>query len=318
MKIVVLDGFTLNPGDNPWAGVESQGDFTVYDRTPADQILERSAGADIILTNKTPLTAETLAQLPDLKFIAVLATGFNVIDIAAARERNIPVSNVPIYGTDSVAQFVFAILLELCHNVALHDNLVKEGAWTNQPDFCFWKTPLIELTGKTMGIVGFGRIGRRTGALAAAFGMKVVAHDLYKGDAPDIENFEWVEMDELFKQADVVSLHCPQTADNVGFVNEALLKTMKPTSFLINTSRGPLIDQDDLAAALNSGTLAGAGVDVVLTEPIAADNPLLKAKNCLITPHIAWATLEARQRLMQTTVENVAGFIGGSPINVVN
>lgn len=318
MKIVVLDGFTLNPGDNPWTGVESQGNFTVYDRTPADQIVERSAGADIILTNKTPLTAETLAQLPNLKFIAVLATGFNVVDIAAARARNIPVSNVPIYGTDSVAQFVMAILLELCHNVALHDNLVKDGAWTNQPDFCFWKTPLIELTGKTMGIVGFGRIGRRTGALAAAFGMKIIAHDLYRGASPDIENFEWVEMDELFKQADVVSLHCPQTADNVGFVNEALLKTMKPTSFLINTSRGPLIDQDDLAAALNAGTLAGAGVDVVLSEPIAADNPLLKAKNCLITPHIAWATLEARQRLMQTTVENVAGFIGGSPINVVN
>jgi glycerate dehydrogenase len=318
MKIVVLDGFTLNPGDNPWTGVESQGELTVYDRTPADKIVERCQGAEIVLTNKTPLTAETLAELPDLKFISVLATGFNVIDIEAARERGIPVSNVPIYGTDSVAQFVFALLLELSHNVALHDKLVKEGAWSSQSDFCFWKTPLMELTGKTMGIVGFGRIGRRTGALAAAFGMKVIAHDLYKGDAPDCEGFEWVEIDELFKRADVVSLHCPLTADNEGFVNASLLNTMKPTSFLINTSRGPLIDQQDLAEALNAGTLAGAAVDVVKVEPIKEDNPLLKAKNCLITPHIAWATLEARTRLMQTTVENVAGFIKGEPVNVVN
>lgn len=318
MKIVVLDGFTLNPGDNPWTGVESQGEFTVYERTPADQILERCQGADIVLTNKTPLSAETIGRLPDLKFISVLATGFNVVAIEAARERNIPVSNVPIYGTDSVGQFVFAILLELCHNVALHDKLVKEGAWSSQSDFCFWKTPLMELTGKTMGIVGFGRIGRRTGALAAAFGMKVIAHDLYQGDAPDIEGFEWVGIDELFQRSDVVSLHCPQTADNVGFVNAALLETMKPSSFLINTSRGPLINEKDLADALNAGTLAGAGVDVVSKEPIEADNPLLKAKNCVITPHIAWATLEARQRLMQTTVDNVAAFIDGDPINVVN
>lgn len=318
MKIVVLDGFTLNPGDNPWTGVESQGEFTVYDRTPTEKILERCAGADIVLTNKTPLTAETIAQLPDLKFISVLATGFNVVDIAEAKKRNIPVSNVPIYGTDSVAQFVFAILLELCHNVALHDKLVKEGAWTAIEDFCFWKTPLVELTGKTMGIVGFGRIGRRTAALAAAFGMKVLAHDLYQGDAPDYDGFEWVGIDELFERSDVVSLHCPLTPENTGFVNQALLKKMKPSSFLINTSRGPLIDQNDLAEALSAGTLAAAGLDVVAVEPIEAGNPLLKTKNCLITPHIAWATLEARQRLMQTTVENVAGFIEGSPINVVN
>jgi glycerate dehydrogenase len=318
MKIVVLDGYTLNPGDNPWTGVETQGDFTVYDRTPADQILERAAGADILLTNKTPLTAETISQLPDLKFISVLATGFNVVDVAAARERNIPVSNVPIYGTDSVAQFVFAILLELSHHVAMHSNLVKEGAWTAQPDFCFWKTPLIELSGKTMGIVGFGRIGRRTAALAAAFGMNVIAHDLYQGEAPDIDHFEWVGMEDLFKRADVVSLHCPLTPENTGFVNAALLKTMKPTSFLINTSRGPLVNENDLAEVLNAGTIAGAGVDVVSAEPIQEDNPLLKANNCLITPHIAWATLEARQRLMQTTVENVAGFIDGNPVNVVN
>lgn len=318
MKIVVLDGFTLNPGDNPWTGVESQGELTVYERTPADKIVERCAGAEIVLTNKTPLSAETLAQLPDLKFISVLATGFNVVDVAEARKRNIPVSNVPIYGTDSVGQFVFAILLELCHNVALHDKLVKAGEWTAIEDFCFWKTPLMELSGKTMGIIGFGRIGRRTGALAAAFGMKVIAHDLYQGDAPDIDGFEWVEMDELFKRSDVVSLHCPLTADNTGFVNASLLNSMKSSSYLINTSRGPLVNEADLAAALEAGTLAGAGVDVASVEPIKADNPLLKAKNCLITPHIAWATLEARQRLMQTTVENVAGFIEGSPINLVN
>lgn len=318
MKIVVLDGFTLNPGDNPWTGVEAQGELTIYDRTPADKIVERCAGAEIVLTNKTPLSAATLEQLPDLKFISVLATGFNVVDVAEARKRDIPVSNVPIYGTDSVAQFVFAILLELCHSVALHDNLVKQGDWTAIEDFCFWKTPLMELRGKTMGIVGFGRIGRRTAALADAFGMKVLAHDLYQGDAPDFEGFEWVEIEDLFQRADVVSLHCPLTSENGGFVAKSLLEQMKPGSFLINTSRGPLVNENDLAEALNAGKIAGAGVDVVSVEPIQAENPLLKTKNCLITPHIAWATLEARQRLMQTTVENVAGFIAGRPVNVVN
>jgi glycerate dehydrogenase len=318
MKIVVLDGFTLNPGDNPWAAVESLGQVTVYDRTPAEKIIERATAADVILTNKTPLTAETLAKLPNLKFISVLATGYNVVDVQAARRQNIPVSNVPIYGTDSVAQFVFALLLELCHHVALHSQQVKDGAWTSNPDFCFWKTPLVELAGKTMGIVGFGRIGRRVGQLADAMGMKVIAHDLYKGQTPNYSSFEWAEIDALFKQADVVSLHCPQTADNVGFVNAALLSTMKPSAFFINTARGPLVNETDLAAALNAGTIAGAALDVVSAEPIKADNPLLKAKSCLITPHIAWATLEARQRLMQTTAENVAGFMNGKPVNVVN
>lgn len=318
MNIVVLDGFTLNPGDNSWSGVESQGDFTVYERTSAEQVVERAKGAEIILTNKTPLSAETLAQLPDLKFISVLATGFNVVDVAAARERNIPVSNVPIYGTDSVAQFVMSSLLELCHKVGLHDNAVKDGAWASNPDFCFWKTPQIELAGKTMGIVGYGRIGHRTAQLAAAFGMKIIAHNHRPKEAPAIDGFEWVELDELFARADVVSLHCPQTAENLGFVDADLLKTMKPSSFLINTARGPLINEGDLTEALNSGVLAGAAVDVVSVEPIRVENPLLKAKNIIITPHIAWATLEARQRLMQTTAENVAAFIGGSPIHVVN
>jgi len=318
MKIVVLDGFTLNPGGNSWSGVESQGDFTVHERTSAEQVVERAAGADIVLTNKTPISAEILSQLPDLKFISVLATGFNVVDVAAARERNISVSNVPIYGTDSVAQFVLSSLLELCHKVGLHDDAVKEGAWASNPDFCFWKTPQIELAGKTMGIVGYGRIGHRTAQLAAAFGMKIIAHNHRPKEAPALEGFEWVELDELFARADVVSLHCPQTAENLGFVDADLLKTMKPSSFLINTARGPLINESDLTEALNTGVLAGAAVDVVSVEPIRAENPLLKAKNIIITPHIAWATLEARQRLMQTTAENVAAFIDGHPIHVVN
>lgn len=318
MKIVVLDGFTLNPGDNPWSGIESQGEFTVYDRTSAEEIVKRCKGADIVLTNKTPLSADTLAQLPDLKFISVLATGFNVIDVAAARKQNIPVSNVPIYGTESVAQFVFALLLELSHNVGQHSQSVKEGGWTANPDFCYWKTPQVELSGKTMGIVGLGRIGRRTAALADAFGMKVIAYTRSRKDAPDYDGFKWVELDELFERSDVVSLHCPQTAENVGFVNAELLKKMKSTSFLINTSRGPLIVEQDLVDALDAGSLAGAAVDVVSAEPMKGDNPLPKAKNCLITPHIAWATLEARQRLMQTTADNVKAFIEGKPINVVN
>ena len=318
MNIVVLDGFTLNPGDNPWTDVEKLGSVTVYDRTPAELIIERALAADIVLTNKTPLTAETLDQLPSLKFISVLATGYNVVDVQAARERNITVSNVPIYGTDSVAQFTFALLLELCHNVALHDGLVKGGDWTANPDFCFWKTPLVELVGKKMGIVGFGRIGRRVARLADALGMEILAYDMVHSDVADYVSFRWADIDELFKEADVVSLHCPQTADNAGFVNAALLKTMKPSSFFINTARGALVNEQDLAQALNEGVLAGAAVDVVSSEPIAADNPLLSAKNCLITPHIAWATLEARRRLMQTTAGNVAAFIESSPVNVVN
>lgn len=318
MNIVVLDGFTLNPGDNPWDDVEKLGSVIVYDRTPPEHIIERALAADIVLTNKTPLTAETLDRLPNLKFISVLATGYNVVDVQAARERNIAVSNVPIYGTDSVAQFTFALLLELCHTVALHDSLVHGGAWTANPDFCFWKTPLVELVGKKMGIVGFGRIGRRVARLADALGMEILASDMVHSEVADYVSFRWAEIDELFKEADVVSLHCPQTADNAGFVNAALLRTMKPSSFFINTARGALVNEQDLAEALNDGILAGAAVDVVSSEPIAADNPLLRAKNCLITPHIAWATLEARRRLMQTTAGNVAAFIEGSPVNVVN
>ena len=318
MKIVCLDGFTLNPGDNPWTEVEALGDLTVHDRTPADQILERAAGAEVLLTNKTPITAETIAALPDLKFITVLATGYNIVDTDAARERGIAVSNVPIYGTDTVAQYTFALLLDHCHHVAHHSDRVMDGEWARRGDFCFWDYPLIELANLKMGIIGFGRIGRRVGELANAFGMEVLAADVYRGEDPGYQPFAWKEIEEVFSEADVVSLHCPQTADNVGFVNQALLSKMKPNAFLINTSRGALINESDLADALNKDVLAGAAVDVVSKEPITDDNPLLGAKNIRITPHMAWGTLAARTRLMGTTADNVRAYQQGKPINVVN
>lgn len=318
MKMVCLDGYTLNPGDNPWDAVAALGDLTVHDRTPHDHILERAQGADILLTNKTPLTTETIAQLPDLKFITVLATGFNVVDTKAARARDIPVSNVPIYGTDTVAQYVFALLLNHCHHVAHHDEQVKDGEWARRGDFCFWNYTLTELAGLTMGIIGFGRIGRRVGELAHAFGMKVIAADVMKGAPPPYDRFAWKEIDAVFAEADVVSLHCPQTTENTGFVNKALLSRMKKTAFFINTARGALVNESDLADALNDEIIAGAAVDVVSKEPIEADNPLLTAKHCVITPHMAWGTVAARKRLMQTTSENIQAFIAGEPINVVN
>ena len=318
MKIVVLDGYTLNPGDNPWTEVEKLGDFTVHDRTPADQIVERAQEADVVLTNKTPISAETIAALPSLKFIAVLATGYNVVDIQAARARGISVSNVPIYGTDSVAQFVIALLLQHCHHAALHQQAVKNGQWAASGDFSFWNTPIIELAGKKMGVVGFGRIGRRVGELAHALGMEVLAYDIYHGDPPTYSPFAWKEVRELFAEADVVSLHAPQTADNTEMVNKDLLSVMKSNAFLINTARGGLVHEADLAKALNNDQIAGAALDVVSKEPIEESNPVFSAKNCYITPHIAWATLAARKRLMQTTAENIAAYAEGSPINVVN
>lgn len=318
MKMVCLDGYTLNPGDNPWTAVAELGELVVHDRTAAADIVERARGADILLTNKTPLSADTLAQLPDLKFITVLATGYNIVDTATARERGIPVSNVPIYGTDTVAQFAFALLLDHCHNVAHHSDRVKQGEWGRRGDFCFWDSTLTELAGLTMGIIGFGRIGRRVGELAHAFGMNVLAADVMQGNPPDYSPFAWKDIEQVFAEADVVSLHCPQTADNVGFVNSALLQRMKPSAFLINTSRGALVNEQDLADALNAGVLAGAAVDVVSKEPIEESNPLMHAKNLRITPHMAWGTVAARQRLMATTAENIAAFIKGEPINVVN
>jgi glycerate dehydrogenase len=307
MPIVVLDGYTLNPGDNPWDELARLATLIVYDRTAAADIVPRARDAEIVLTNKTPLTAETLAQLPQLRFISVLATGHNIVDGAAARARGIPVSNVPEYGTDSVAQHVFALLLELCHHVGLHDAAVKSGEWSRSPDFCFWKSPPSELAGLTMGIIGCGRIGRRVGALARAFGMQVLAAGRSLRDSADV-----------FARADVVSLHCPLTADNVAFVNRDLLRTMKPSAFFINTARGGLVDEHALADALNEGRLAGAAVDVVSVEPIRPDNPLLTARHCLITPHMAWGSRAARRRLMAATVKNVEAFLAGRPINVVN
>jgi len=318
MKIVVLDGYTLNPGDNSWDEVDTLGDFVCYDRTDNDHIAERVKEADIVLTNKTPLTAETIEAASNLKYISVLATGFNIVDVKAARKKNIPVSNVPVYGTDSVAQYTFALLLELCHHIGMHDESVKNLEWTRAKDFCFWKAPLIELADKTMGLVGFGRIGQRVGQIANAFGMNVIAYDEYKSDAPDFKPFKWVELKELFSEADVISLHCPQSADNTGFVNKGLISLMKPKAMFVNTARGGLVNEQDLAQALNEGKIAGAAVDVVSTEPIKEDNPLLKAGNCIVTPHIAWATLSARQRLMKTTVENIVSFINEKPVNVVN
>ena len=318
MEIVVIDGYTLNPGDNPWDELGELGDLTVYDRTSEDQIVERAKNAEIILTNKIPLMADTLEQLLKLRYIGVTATGYDNVDVRTASQRNIPVSNVPVYGTDSVAQFVFALLLELCHHIGRHDQAVKSGKWTKAKEFSFWETPQIELAGKKMGIVGFGRIGRRVGELAHAFGMEVLAQDIFHGDLPAYQPFTWMKIKEVFAAADVVSLHCPQTEDNFGFVNEALLDLMKPTAILINAARGGLVNEKDLTAALNSGKIAGAAVDVVSAEPIHADNPLLKARNVITTPHIAWATLAARQRLLQTSIDNVRAFLAGKPTNIVN
>jgi len=317
MKLTVLDGYCLNPGDLTWDAMRRLGDLEVFDRTPADQVLERAAGATVILTNKTPLPAAVLKQLPDLRYIGVLATGYNVVDVAAAAGQGIVVSNIPTYGTASVAQFVFALLLELCHNVRLHADAVRAGEWTNNPDWSFWKSPLMELSGKTMGIVGFGRIGRQTGRIADAFGMQIIANDTYHGEAPDWPGFRWAEVEELLSESDVISLHSPLFPETKGMINSKSLALMKPTAFLINTSRGPLVVDQDLADALDTGRIAGAAVDVLSAEPPAATNPLLTARNCLVTPHIAWATQEARSRLMNLAVENVTAFLAGTPQNVV-
>lgn len=318
MKIVILDGRPLAPERSAWAGLDRLGEVVYYDVSTDEQVVERAAGATVVATNKTPIRAEMMERLPDLRFITLLATGFDCVDVAEARRRGIPVSNVPVYGTPNVAQFVFALLLELCHHVVLHARAVRTGEWTNQPDFSLRKTPLIELDGKTMGIAGYGRIGRRTGEIARAFGMKVLACDHSPHPSTVNDPVEWVDLDDIFARSDVISLHCPMTDQTAGLVNRRRLGLCKPSAFLINTSRGGLVVEADLADALNAGRLAGAAVDVVSTEPIQPDNPLLGARNCLITPHIAWATDEARARLMETTVANVAAFLAGKPINVVN
>jgi glycerate dehydrogenase len=318
MKIVALDGYTLNPGDLSWEGVERLGDLTVYDRTDPAAVIERARGADILLINKTPISAESIQSLPDLKFITMTATGYDAVDVGAAALKGIPVSNVPVYGTDSVAQFVFAMLLHLCHCVGLHDTAVKAGEWAACPDWSFQKTPQVLLTGRKMGIVGFGRIGRRVGELAHAFGMEVFANSRTTGRPPDYQPFSWKSIKDLFAESDIVSLHCPQTKENTKFIDADLVGLMKDTAILINTARGGLVDEPALARALNNGDIAAAALDVVSAEPVRPDNPLLMAKNCILTPHMAWSTLSARRRLMDETVRNIEAFMAGSPVNVVN
>jgi glycerate dehydrogenase len=317
VRIVVLDGNTLNPGDLTWDALTALGSCEVYDRTGPTQVVERASGAQIALTNKTVVARAAIAQLPQLKYVGVLATGYNVVDIEAARQRGICVTNVPAYGTASVAQMVFAHLLHFTQHVGEHSQSVHNGDWSRSPDFCYWSYPLVELAGLTIGVVGLGRIGRQTAKLALAFGMKVIYFDVTPDPAVAAEAVA-VDLDTLFRESDVVSLHCPLTQDNRGFVNRQRLEMMKPTAFLINTSRGPLIDEPSLADALNRRRIAGAGLDVLCEEPPQLDNPLLRAKNCTMTPHIAWATKAARQRLMDIAVSNVRAFLQGNPQNVVS
>jgi glycerate dehydrogenase len=318
MKIVVLDGYCLNPGDLCWDALRRCGEVEVFERTRVDEVAARAADAEIVLTNKTPLPGYILRQLAALRYIGVLATGYNIVDVETARERGVVVTNIPTYGTASVAQFVFALLLELCHNVGVHAAAVRAGEWSQNPDWSFWRSPLVELAGKTMGIIGFGRIGRQTGRIADAMGMRVIANDTYQGDEPAWPGFRWAGVEELLRESDVVSLHSPLFDDTRGMINARTLALMKPMAFLINTSRGPLVVDRDLADALNAGRLAGAGLDVLSVEPPAGDNPLLTARNCLVTPHIAWATRDARSRLMDLAVANVDAFLAGTPQNVVN
>ena len=320
MKIVVLDGYTENPGDLSWEALGALGELTVYDRTSLtdqQEVIDRIGDAEVVITNKTPISKAVFDACPGMKYIAVLATGYNVVDYVYAREKGIAVSNVPAYGTASVSQFSIALLLEICHHIGHHAQTVKEGRWQNCQDWCYWDYPLIELEGKTMGIIGFGRIGQAEGRVAKALGMKVLAYDLYPNDSGRAIG-EDVDLDTLFAQADVVSLHCNLTPENTGLINKETIAKMKDGVILINNARGQLIDEQDVADALNSGKIAAAGLDVVYSEPIKADNPLLKAKNCLITPHISWAPIESRQRIMDCTVENVKGYLQGQLRNVVN
>ena len=318
MKIVVLDGYTENPGDLSWEGLERLGELTVYDRTPADKIAERIGDAEAVYTNKTPISAQTIGQCPNLKFIGVLATGYNVIDTAAAKAAGVIVSNIPTYGTDAVAQYAIALLLELCHHIGEHSDCVKAGEWTHNADWCFWKHPLVELAGKTFGVIGFGRIGQRTAKIAEALGMKIVAYDERPVKELEGENFRYVSLDELLSMSDVISLHCPLFPSTEGIINKDTIAKMKDGVKIINTSRGPLIVEQDLRQALDSGKVSGAAVDVVSEEPIREDNPLLGAKNSIITPHIAWAPRESRQRLMNIAVSNLKAFMEGNPVNVVS
>jgi glycerate dehydrogenase len=320
MNIVILDGYTENPGDLSWEGLEKLGKLTVYDRsslTDPKESISRIGSAEAVIVNKTPITAEIIAACPSIRYIGVLATGYNVVDVNAAKSRGIVVTNIPTYGTAAVGQFAIALLLEICHHIGHHDKTVHDGRWETNPDWCYWDYPLIELADKTIGIIGFGRIGQVTGGIAKALGMKVLAYDGYPNDAGK-RIAEYVSLDELFARSDVICLHCPLFPETTGMINKANIAKMKDGVILINNSRGPLVVEADLAEALNSGKVYAAGLDVVSTEPIKGDNPLLKAKNCIITPHISWAPRESRQRLMDIAVDNLAAFVKGSPVNVVN
>ena len=318
MKIVVLDSYALNPGDLSWDWLKALGECEIYDRTPADKILERCMGADIILTNKTPLTRETLTKLHGLKYIALLSTGYNIVNCACARELGVPVSNIPAYSTNAVAQLTFSLILEITNGAGLHSESVRAGEWSSCPDFCYWKTPLTELCGKTIGIVGFGQIGQAVADIAEAFKMNIVAVSGHETDQSHRKNFKWTDMDALARTSDIITFHCPLTEKTTGLVNEEFIEKCKDGAIIINTSRGPVVNDNALAKALNSGKLRGAGLDVLSVEPPQKDNPLLSAKNCIITPHIAWAAFETRERLMNILRENLTAYFNGTPQNVVN
>jgi glycerate dehydrogenase len=318
MKIVVLDGYTLNPGDLNWDGLKELGDTIVYDRTPADKTVECIGDAEIVITNKTVIDRNVFDSCPSITYVGVLATGFNVVDSEAAKERGIIVTNIPDYGTNAVGQFAIALLLEICHHIGEHGQSVRAGEWTNGPDFCYWKQPLIELDGKTMGIIGFGRIGQKTGQIAQALGMRVLVNGSRKVEALESETVKYVDLDELLEKSDVISLHCPLFEKTKGIINRNSIAKMKDGVIIINTSRGALVVEEDLTEALNSGKVYAAGMDVVSIEPVRADNPLLNARNCIITPHIAWAPIEARARLLEIALNNLRSFLAGIPVNVVN
>lgn len=320
MKIVVLDGYVENPGDLSWDELGKLGELTVYDRTSLtdeEEAIARIGKAEIVFTNKTPITKSVIDACPGMKFIGLLATGYNVVDYVYARQKGIPVTNVPTYGTASVSQFSIALLLEICHHIGHHDSSVHAGNWVSCSDWCYWDYPLIELEGKTIGIIGFGRIGQAEGRIAKALGMKVLAYDLFPSDSGR-EIAEYVDLDSLYARSDVITLHCNLTPENTGMINRESIARMKDGVILINNARGQLIHEQDVADALNSGKIGAAGLDVVYTEPIRADNPLLKAKNCIITPHISWAPKESRQRIMDCAVANAKAYIDGAPIHVVN
>ncbi|MCC8194412.1 MAG: D-2-hydroxyacid dehydrogenase [Deltaproteobacteria bacterium] len=316
MDIVVLDGYTENPGDLSWEGFEKLGSVTVYDRTPDELVAERIGMAEAAIVNKARITRETMDACPNLRYIGLLATGYDVVDVAAAKAKGITVTNIPTYGTESVGQFALALLLEIANRVGHHDRAVKEGRWAASPDWCFWDYPLMELAGKTMGVIGFGRIGQTTGRLARALSMRVLAYDAYPNDSGR-QIGEYVSLDELLAASDVIALHCVLSEQTRGIINKKSIAKMKDGVIIINNSRGPLIVERDLADALNAGKVYAAGLDVVSTEPITEDNPLLRAKNCIITPHISWAPIECRRRIMETAVNNLRSFLSGEPVNEV-